>query len=260
MAITIAISGKGGSGKTTVAAMIIRALLERVNHGAVLAVDADPNACLGLALGIQSARTVADIREEARTQSPSDAGMDKVRSVEYGIQQAIIEDKGFDLLTMGRPEGPSCYCAVNNLLRQFLDTLSSRYQYVVLDNEAGMEHLSRRTTNDVDLLCIVTEPTYIGRITAKRITALADQLPVSIKHMGIIWNKADSTIEAGHEVEGIDNLGTVPFDPVVAEASQRNKSIFELGDNSKALFAIKELLDGSLSKLKIGTTRLMNEV
>ena len=103
MAITIAISGKGGSGKTTVAAMMIRALLERANHGTVLAVDADPNSCLGLTLGISSTRTVADIREEARGKSPGEAGMDKIRSVEYGIQQAIEEEKGFDLLTMGRP-------------------------------------------------------------------------------------------------------------------------------------------------------------
>ena len=259
MAITIAISGKGGSGKTTVAAMIIRALLERTNHGTVLAVDADPNSCLGLMLGVQSSSTVADIREEARSKSPSNAGMDKVRSVEYGIQQAIIEEKGFDLLTMGRPEGPSCYCAVNNLLRQFLNTLSSKYQYVVLDNEAGMEHLSRRTTNDVDLLCIMTEPTHIGRMTAKRIATLTDQLPITIKNVGIIWNKADSEVEDGHEVEDIDNLGTIPFDPAVINASQTNKAIFDLNDNNAAQLAVKELLEDNLSKLKMSAARLMNE-
>lgn len=255
MAITIAISGKGGSGKTTVAAMMIRALLERANHGTVLAVDADPNSCLGLTLGISSTRTVADIREEARGKSPGEAGMDKIRSVEYGIQQAIEEEKGFDLLTMGRPEGPSCYCAVNNMLRQFLNTLSSKYQYVVLDNEAGMEHLSRRTTNDVDLLCIITEPTHIGRITARRIATLADQLPISVKHRGIIWNKADSTGENGHEVNEIENLGTVPFDTEVIDASQKNQSIFELDENNAAMCAIKELLDNHLAKLKVGATR-----
>lgn len=252
MGITIAISGKGGSGKTTVAAMIIRALLERDNHGAILAVDADPNSCLGLTLGIQSACTVADVREAARTKSPSDTGMDKIRSVEYGIQQAVTEAKGFDLLTMGRPEGPSCYCAVNNMLRQFLNTLSSQYHYVILDNEAGMEHLSRRTTNDVDLLCIVTEPTHVGRVTAERIATLAERLPISVKHTGIIWNKADSTVQAGYEVDEICHLGTVPFDPVVIDASQRNQSIFELDGNTAAMFAIKELLEDNLTKLKMG--------
>jgi len=158
MTTTIAISGKGGSGKTTLAAMIIRALLEHSDNGAVLAVDADPNSCLGLMLGVKPVCTVADIREDARAKPPSNAGMDRVRSVEYGIQQAITEAQGFDLLTMGRPEGPSCYCAVNNMLRKFLDELSSQYRFVVIDNEAGMEHLSRRTTNNVDLLCIVSEP------------------------------------------------------------------------------------------------------
>jgi CO dehydrogenase maturation factor len=149
MTTTIAISGKGGSGKTTVAAMIIRVLLERASHEAILAVDADPNSCLGLMLGISSARTVADIREEARGKSPSQAGVDKLRSVEYGIQQTMTEAKGFDLLTMGRPEGPSCYCAVNNMLRRFLDALSSKYQYVVLDNEAGMDSETRRATSNL---------------------------------------------------------------------------------------------------------------
>ena len=140
MATTIAISGKGGSGKTTLAAMIIRSLLEKVNKGAVLAVDADPNSCLGLTLGVQPVGIVADIREDARAKPPSNTGVDRIRSVEYGIQQAITEAEGFDLLTMGRPEGPDCYCAVNNMLRKFLDELSSQYKFVVIDNEAGMEH------------------------------------------------------------------------------------------------------------------------
>src|SRR4030042_2038478 len=177
MTTTVAVSGKGGSGKTTIAAMMIRYLLEQAGGGAVLAVDADPNSCLGLTLGVEPAATVADIREQARAKTPGNAGMDKLRTVEYAIQQAITESEGFDLLTMGRPEGPSCYCAVNNLLRKFLDELSSQYRYVIIDNEAGMEHLSRRTTNNVDLLCIVAEPTPIGSVTAQRISDLTQKLP-----------------------------------------------------------------------------------
>jgi len=150
MATTIAISGKGGSGKTTLAAMIIRFLLAQTDRKTVLVVDADPNACLGLTLGVQPTGTIANIRE----MKPSSAGMDRLRSFEYNMQQAITEADGFDLLTMGRPEGPGCYCAANNILRTFMDKLSSTYGYVVVDNEAGMEHLSRRTTNNVDLLCI----------------------------------------------------------------------------------------------------------
>jgi CO dehydrogenase maturation factor len=130
MTTTIAVSGKGGSGKTTFAAMMIRSLLERSPGKAVLAVDADSNSCLGLTLGVPPIGTVADVRDEVRAKQPSNAGMDKVRSVEYGIQQSLTEAEGFDLLTMGRPEGPDCYCAVNNMLRKFLDELGSQYEFV----------------------------------------------------------------------------------------------------------------------------------
>ena len=239
MAITIAISGKGGSGKTTIAATIIRALLERDRQGTILAVDADPNSCLGIMLGTQSGRTVADIREEARAKSPSDGGMDKVRSVEYGIQQAIIEEKGFDLLTMGRPEGPSCYCAVNNMLRQFLNTLSSKYQYVVLDNEAGMEHLSRRTTNNVDFLFILAEPTPIGKVTAKRIYKLANTLPINVDQMGIIWNRTDTS----HQLDGMEIFGSVPFDQAVLDSSMRGDNVFDIDSNSVAFSAVKKIIE-----------------
>ena len=167
MAITIAVSGKGGSGKTTMAAMITR-ILATAGSGPVLAVDADPNSCLGLTLGLKSAGTIAQIREDVVQKPANNTGLDRVRTFEYGIQQAITEADGFDLLTMGRPEGPRCYCSANNILRQFLNKLSSQYAYVVVDNEAGMEHLSRRTTNDVDLLCIVAEQTPIGFVTAKK--------------------------------------------------------------------------------------------
>ena len=129
------------------------------------------------------------IREDVRAKPASNAGMDRLRTFEYGIRQAIIEASGFDLLTMGRPEGPDCYCAVNNMLRRFLDQLSSQYQYVIIDNEAGMEHLSRRTTNNVDLLCIVAEQSPLGALAARRIFELAKRLPISVKQVGVIWNK-----------------------------------------------------------------------
>jgi len=235
----IAISGKGGSGKTTVAAMIIRSLLEGPDSGAVLAVDADPNACLGATLGVQPVCTVADIREGARAKSPSNAGMDKVRSVEYGIQQAITEAHGFDLLTMGRPEGPGCYCAVNNMLRRFLDELGSQYEFVVIDNEAGMEHLSRRTTNHIDLLCVVTEPTAIGEVTAQRIIHLASQLPLTVKKIGVVWNRASTS----KELNGIDIFGQIPYDPSVSDASMQGKTVFDLEKDSPALEAVTEILE-----------------
>jgi len=243
MATTIAISGKGGSGKTTLAAMIIRFLLEQADRKAVLAVDADPNSCLGIMLGVQPAATVADIREDARAKPPSNAGMYKVRSVEYGIQQAISEAEGFDLLTMGRPEGPSCYCAVNNMLRKFMDELSSQYQFVIIDNEAGMEHLSRRTTNNVDLLCIVAEQTSIGALTSRRIFDLAKQLPIVVRQIGVIWNKA----ELDKKLNSINIFGHIPYDKAVFDASMLGKTIFDLEADSLAFLAVRRIIEQKLT-------------
>jgi CO dehydrogenase maturation factor len=250
MTTTIAISGKGGSGKTTLAAMIIRRLVEQADSGAVLAVDADPNSCLGLTLGVEPVGIVADIRENVRSKEPGNAGMDRVRTVEYGIQQAITESSGFDLLTMGRPEGPDCYCAVNNMLRKFLDNLSSQYQYVVIDNEAGMEHLSRRTTNNVDLLCIVAEPNPIGSVTVRRISDLARKLPIDVKQIGVIWNKVVDQSDPDapdYSVDEVETFGHVPSDTDVFENSVRGKTVFELGKDNPAYSAIDNILEDVLT-------------
>jgi len=257
MATSIAVSGKGGSGKTTVASMIIRCLLERgaphgkaLRSGAILAVDADPNSCLALTLGIEPARTIAEIREEARGRPATNTGGDRLRTFEYGIQQAIREAKGYDLLTMGRPEGPDCYCAANNMLRQFMDKLNSQYKYVIIDNEAGMEHLSRRTTNNVDLLLVVADATPIGIITAKRILGLANELPITVKDIGIVWNRTDAAPEQDSQANGMQTFGCVPADQSVLQTSMKGKSIFELDADSPALSAVREILDSRLEKLK----------
>jgi len=244
MATTIAISGKGGSGKTTLAAMIIR-LLRSQSHGAILAVDADPNSCLAPMLGVEPEAFIAAVRENVLENPPTKAGMDRVRSFEYGIQQAITEANGFDLLTMGRPEGPGCYCAANNILRTFLDKLSSQYQYVIIDNEAGMEHLSRRTTNNVDLLCIAAEPTALGVLTTQRIFELAQQLPISVKEIGVIWNRAQS----GKKVDEIETFGCVPYDKTLFDASMQGQTVFDLDENSIALSAVRKILECKLNRV-----------
>jgi len=248
MATTIAVGGKGGSGKTTLAAMIVRLLLSREGKGAVLAVDADPNSCLASMLGVQPAGTIADIREGTRAKSPGDITTDRLHIVEYGIHQAITEAEGFDLLVMGRPEGPGCYCAVNNMLRKFLDELSSRYQFVIIDNEAGMEHLSRRTTNNVDLLCIVAEPTPLGKLTAGRIFDLAKKLPISVREIGVIWNnnRVDVAYRDIDKFE-IPQLGCVPFDKAVFDALMKGKTVFDLEDNTPALLAVSGILERRLN-------------
>jgi len=257
MAKTIAIGGKGGSGKTTIAAMIVR-LLKRGGGGAILAVDADPNSCLGSMLGIQPVGTIADIREDARAKAPANTGTDRLRSLEYDIQKALTEADGFDLLVMGRPEGPGCYCAVNNILRQFLDKLSSQYEYVIIDNEAGMEHLSRRTTNNVDILCIVTEPTSLGAETAKRIFELAKRLPVSIKEIGVIWNenRGQSLVardskqrqqDVRDEMGELKTFGYIPFDEFLFNASRQGKTVFDIDENSPSLLAVSKIFEEKLN-------------
>ena len=235
---TIAISGKGGAGKTTLSAMIIRAIMD-ISSSSVLAVDGDPNSCLGLTLGVESVGTISQIREQARSKKPDNIGMDRVRSFEYGIQQMLTESKGFDLLTMGQPEGPDCYCAANNLLRQYLDKLSNSYDFVVVDNEAGMEHLSRRTTNNVDFLFILADPTPIGQVTAKRIFQLANTLPINVDKMGIIWNRTDAV----HQLDGMEIFGSVPFDQAVLDSSMQGKNVFDIDSESIAFSAIKKIIE-----------------
>jgi len=245
MSTTIAISGKGGSGKTTIAAMMIRLLHDQTKKS-ILAVDADPNSCLGHTCGVEPVGTIADVREKSAQGRPSNSGSDRIRSFEYGIQQAITETKDFDLLTMGRPEGPGCYCAANNLLRTFLDKLSSAYEFVVIDNEAGMEHLSRRSTNNVELLCIVTEPTPLGMITAKRISGLAKQLPISVQNIGVIWNRADNA-ESNRKLENIEAFGCVPYDKAILDASMKGKTVFDIERNSPAFLSVLEIIEHKLN-------------
>jgi CO dehydrogenase maturation factor len=240
MAKSIAISGKGGTGKTTLAALMVRVLLGKPS-GAVLAVDADANSCLGEMLGVKAEGTIAELREEVLKQKGAAAGgASKLDAFEMGCEQVLLEAKGFDLLAMGRPEGPGCYCAVNNLLRSFLDKMDRTYGYVVTDNEAGMEHLSRRTTNKVDLLAVVSEPTKIGIVTTRRIVELVRSLPITIKEVGIIWNRTDKIPDVN--VDGIGVLGCVPYDESVFDIAVQGKTVFDLKTDSTALAAVEEIL------------------
>ncbi|MFO8012365.1 MAG: AAA family ATPase [Phycisphaerae bacterium] len=246
MSQTIAISGKGGSGKTTLAGLAVRTLVERTGRS-VLAVDADPNACLGPMLGVEPEQTVGEIRDAALERKlQTGPGMDRQRAVEYAIHRAVAEADGFDLLTMGHTEGPKCYCAVNHLLRKYLDQASSDYGWVVLDNEAGMEHLSRRTTDAVALLLVVAEPTPIGATTARRILGLAERLPVTIRQKGVVWNKVNDAERLTDLAADLPTLATVPFDAALAEASVAGAPVFDLPPDCPALEAVGEALTEAL--------------
>jgi len=245
MAFVIAFSGKGGTGKTTLAALTIRYLIER-RHKTVLAIDADSNACLNEALGVPVYTTIGKIREDslARVRSGAErpGGMSTEELFDYQVQQSIVEAKGFDLLVMGRPEGPGCYCAANNIIRKYTDKLSERYPYVVLDNEAGMEHLSRRTTQDVDILFIVSDPSKKGLLTARRINDLVDELQLRVARRILIINRAeDDKDELPHHP--FSTVFRIPYDIRVFHLDLDGKPIFELPEDSPALRTFFHALD-----------------
>lgn len=246
MPYIIAVSGKGGTGKTTIAALILRALLDS-RRQPVFAVDADPNACLGLTLNVPVHETIGDLRDDI-LEDPSQipAGMSKSDFIDYRIRQCVVESPGFDLITMGRPEGPKCYCYINTLLRHFLDNLDRTYRYVIVDNEAGMEHLSRRTTRDVDLLLVVSDQSAVGLRSAVRIKGLADGLEVNVRQIGLVLNRGGQVVtpEKRAEIEalGLALWGVVPSDPAVLEASVTGESLLALPHDTPALAAVRQIL------------------
>lgn len=242
MAYTIALAGKGGTGKTTIAALIVR-LIKEQKHGSVLAIDADPNSNLAEALGLRLEETAGTILDDISAH-PEDipAGMGKDSFIEYRLQTAVIEADGFDVLSMGRPEGPGCYCYVNNALRNVVGKLINDYDYVVIDNEAGLEHLSRRTTRSAEVLLVVSDATIPGLRAAKRIAELVSELKIKINQEFLIVNSHDRQIEE-EKIKGLDlaYLGSIPFDEKIREISLNGGSLMALDKNSAALAAMKKL-------------------
>ncbi|HID75148.1 MAG TPA: hypothetical protein EYP56_04035 [Planctomycetaceae bacterium] len=244
--LNIAIAGKGGTGKTTLSALLVRAFREQ-GVRPILAVDADPNSNLADALGVEEGRHLADIREEGSSPEGSPAsGVGRARAIEDEIQRAITEADGFDLVTMGRGEGPRCYCYVNNLLRRCLDMLARNYAAVIVDNEAGMEHLSRRTTNNVDYLIAVLNPTLPSLRAVRRILQLADQLPVNIAHKAVVVSRVGPQGLAG-PIEGelaeleARRLQNIPQDDTVEQAGAEGRSVFSIEETTPALVAVRSI-------------------
>jgi CO dehydrogenase maturation factor len=229
----IAVAGKGGTGKTTLAALVIGALKAR---GAlpILAVDADPNDNLGPAIGMAVTRTLGQIREAFIDRSPDiPPGMTKAALLEMRMHQSVIEGTGVDLLVMGRPEGPGCYCFVNNLLRKSIEELSENYRAVVIDNEAGMEHLSRKTVGAVDRLFLVSDHTVKGVRTAIRLRALADDIGVVVKKAHLVINRVgpDGLSNAVREQVERSGLGLgviLPEDEAIARACRDDTPVIGL--------------------------------
>ena len=246
MSFNIAVAGKGGTGKTSVTSLVIRHLLKN-GAGPILAIDADPNANLGESLGLDIKQTVGSIiasfNEEKINIPP---GMTKEAYLEIKLNGAIVEAKGIDLVTMGRGEGPDCYCYPNLLLRKFADTLSGNYPYMVMDNEAGMEHLSRRTTQNVDELLLISDHSVKGVRTIARIKELVDELKLEVKRQSVLVNLVpdglDPTVAGELARLGVEPAAIIPLDEVVAQYDLEMKPLLGLPDSSRAVQAVDNLM------------------
>ena len=244
MSKIIGFAGKGGTGKTAVTSLIIEWLVKE-KKTPVLAIDADPNSNLAQNLGVKHNQGIVQIVDEfsgGRKDIPG--GASKESFFEYKVQDILNEADGFDLLSMGRPEGPGCYCYVNNILRTLMEKLTKSYTYTVIDNEAGMEHLSRRTTGSIDILFIISDETPVGMRSAKRIYDLAKELNINVGRAYLIVNRATNlSEEAKNRIGkiGIKLAGIIPQDEELYKLSVESRPIAELGENSIARKAVNDI-------------------
>jgi len=249
MTTTIALAGKGGTGKTTVAALLIRALTRRSSQP-VLAIDADPATNLHMALGLPMPATAGEIREEMLDTAQAGQLGVAISRHDYltrEIRMALEEGDQVDLLAMGRPEGQGCYCAVNHLLRQIIDDLGRSYDFVVIDNEAGMEHIARRTTKDVDLLLVVTDPSLRGLRTAASIAEMARDIEVNVKKSMLIVNRVEGELtpeqQAAIEATRLELAALIPADARVNQLDAQGLPLLHLDGDSPAGQAVDALTD-----------------
>jgi CO dehydrogenase maturation factor len=234
MTKTIAIAGKGGTGKTSISALLINLLSAK---GSVLAIDGDPSSSLHMALGLPLQETIGSIREgmlDHKTVGKS--GIPKPDYLELKVREALVESEGIDLLAMGRPEGPGCYCAANNWLRNSIDRLASHYEYVVIDNEAGMEHISRQTTHDVDILLIISDPSIRGITAATRIKDLIGELRSHVDRICLVVNRVrneiPSQIRQSINEAGLDLITAISEDPNILDLEISGKPLIDLPADS----------------------------
>jgi CO dehydrogenase maturation factor len=250
----LAMTGKGGVGKTTLSAMVINWLVSR-GETPILAVDADSNANLHEALGVGLGATVGGIREDAREQAKSLKGVSKQEFLELRVQEPLVERDGYDLVVMGRPEGRGCYCFANNVLRDVLDRLAQNYRHIVIDSEAGLEHISRRTLLSVDKLIMVSDCSVRGVHTTSRISALADEVQLEVKERGLIVNRAPDgilppVVRREAEATGLPLLAIIPLDPNITALDAAGDAFSTIPQEAPARMAIEAMLEGMFAALE----------
>jgi len=246
LSINIAVAGKGGTGKTSVTSLVIRYLLKN-DLGTVLAVDADPNSNLAENLGLEVRQTIGRILNEFQGKKLNiPAGMTKEAYLEYHLNVAITESKGLDLITMGRGEGPECYCYPNVVIRKLIDEWSKNYAYVVMDNEAGLEHLSRRTTQNVDELLMISDHTVKGLRAVARVRDLVAELKLAVKRESVIINQVPGEIDPLLSEEmvrlGIVPAAIIPLDEDLKRYDLEQNPLFSMPDTSRAVTAVNDLM------------------
>jgi len=252
LGFSIAVAGKGGSGKTSVASLVIR-YLKKNGLGPILAVDADSNANLGESLGLAIRQTIGSIIASFNDEKINiPPGMTKEAYLEYKLNETIVESKGLDLITMGRGEGPECYCYPNLILRKFTESLADNYAYVVMDNEAGMEHLSRRTTQNIDVLLVISDHSVKGVRTVARIRELVSELKLVVKRQSVIINFVPTKLAPFVSEElarlGIEPTALIPEDEQIYKCDLELKPLLELPDSSKAVGVVNGLMAELLSR------------
>ncbi|MCM8821911.1 MAG: AAA family ATPase [Candidatus Omnitrophica bacterium] len=238
----IGVAGKGGTGKTTLAALTVVALL-RNNLGPVLAIDADPNSNLAETLGVSAPKSLVEIVDEvSKSIDRLPAGIDKTQYLEYRVREAITEDKGFDLLVMGKTEGPGCYCYCNHLLREHMEKLQDSYRFVVMDNEAGLEHLSRRTTRQLDILFITALADRNSLLSVQRIYEMTKKLDLDIGQVKLVINEHSVLPKSLQMSTPLPVFFTLPFDQEIWQKSCAGKGLLDLPEDSPSYQVVQKTL------------------
>lgn len=243
----VAVAGKGGVGKTTFTALMLRQMVKNRKGLSILAVDADPNANLNEALGLNVTVTISELLEEAKNPKAIPQGMPKGVFVEYKLQQTLVESNDIDLLVMGGPQGPGCYCYPNDLLRMHLETLGNNYDYVAVDTEAGLEHISRRTIPHIDTMFVVSDSSARGIRSAGRVHDLIRGLRSAVDEVYLIVTKTseDSLETLQEEIDrtGLKLIGDIPLDPLVTHQDLAGQALYDLPDDSVAVQAVQKILE-----------------